>query len=117
MSGRKRKARRRPQKRFSVYVIELDPEVLTNRRFREANPDHDPGKACLYVGMTAREPEERFEQHRNGAKACRFARRYGLRLRPRLYRQFNPMTWEQACAREVELARDLRRRGFAVWQN
>jgi len=107
----------RPQSRFNVYVIELDPRVLTSRKFREANPDHDPGRPCLYVGMTALDPDHRFDQHKSGIKACRYVRKYGLRLRPRMYRQFNPMTYDQACSREVELAHDLRRRGFAVWQN
>jgi hypothetical protein len=42
---------------------------------------------------------------------------FGVALVPRLYARFNPMTYEQAKAMEVELARRLRNRGYAVWQN
>src|SRR5205807_5284015 len=36
----------------NVYVIELDPAILNIARFRNANPDHDLLKPCVYVGMT-----------------------------------------------------------------
>ena len=36
----------------NVYVIELDPAILNIARFRNANPDHDLRKPCVYVGMT-----------------------------------------------------------------
>ena len=106
-----------PDRRFHVYVIELDRAVLNNRKFAKANPDHDPEKACLYVGMTGKSPDERFAQHKAGYRASRYPREFGRWLRRRLYERFNPMTYEEACAKEVELAEDLRRRGFAVWQN
>ena len=37
---------------WTVYVIELDPAVLEEKRFRERNPQHRPGVPCVYVGMT-----------------------------------------------------------------
>jgi predicted GIY-YIG superfamily endonuclease len=104
----------------SVYVVELDPRVARKKRFLTQNPHVDPADPalrCFYVGMTGRTPEERFAQHQAGIKACTFVRDHGLWLRRRMYQRFNPMTWEEAGRREVELARDLRRRGFAVWQN
>jgi len=112
----KGKKRRHSERRFHVYVIELDRAVLKNKRFASANPNHDPEKPCVYVGMTAKSPDERFAQHRAGYKASRYPRKYGRWLRRRLYERFNPMTYEEACAREIELADELRRRGFAVWQ-
>jgi hypothetical protein len=66
-------------KRFNVYVIELDKAILELQKFREANPDYDPTKPCVCVGMTARSPEERFQQHLSGYKAARFTKRYGVR--------------------------------------
>jgi len=102
---------------FSVYVIRLDGAVAEVRRFKEANPDRRLDKPCVYVGMTARKPEERFEQHRRGFKASRLVKRFGLSLIPRLYLRWNPMTYEQAKKKEVELARRLRKRGYGVWQN
>ena len=106
-----------PKARYSIYVIELDPAVLKHRKFSAANPDFKGDKPCVYVGMTARTPEERFAQHKHGIKSNSYVRRYGLRLRPRLYQSLNPLTYKDACAMERERARRLRVRGYAVWQN
>ena len=105
-----------PKSHHNVYVIELDPAVLEDKKFSEENPDRDPAKTCLYIGMTGRTPDERFKQHRAGFKSSKYPRRHGRQLRPELYEQHNPMTFETACAMEVELARELRSRGHAVWQ-
>jgi len=101
----------------NIYVIELSKEVLNNRKFLEANPGFVEGKPCAYVGMTGRSPEERFKQHQAGYKASRMAKKYGIRLKPRQFRSLNPMTHDDAQAMEVEKARRLRARGWAVWQN
>jgi hypothetical protein len=103
--------------RFSVYVIRLRPAVWGRRAMRERNPGRDPRKPCVYVGMTARTPEERLANHLSGRKGSRYVKAFGVALVPRLYARFNPMTYEQAKAMEVELARRLRNRGYAVWQN
>ena len=100
-----------------VYVVELTPAALDDRRFVAANPDRRADKPCLYVGMTGHTPEKRFENHLNGVRAARLVRKYGVRLRPRFYQHLNPMTYERAGKMERELARRLRKRGFAVWQN
>ena len=104
-------------KTSSIYVIELDPSVLKNKKFRDANPDYVEGKPCVYVGMTGRSPQIRFEQHKAGYKANRFAKKFGRCLKPRLFESHNPMTDEQARYMEAEQARRLRKRGYAVWQN
>lgn len=104
-------------RRFSVYVVELDPEVLGFRRFREANPDCDSPRLCLYVGMTAHSPDVRFDQHKAGYKSGKYVKRYGLRLMPNLYEHHNPLYYEDACRMEVQLAEALRNRGYGVWQN
>jgi predicted GIY-YIG superfamily endonuclease len=108
---------KQPRPHHNVYVIELDPVVLQEqKRFVDENPDHDPAKACLYVGMTGRTPEERFEQHREGIKSSKYPHRHSRKLRSELYERHNPMTFEDACAKEVELAKELRSQGHAVWQ-
>ncbi|MBS35512.1 MAG: hypothetical protein CMO26_06255 [Thiotrichales bacterium] len=109
-------ATKRNSRRFSVYVIELDRKVLEENKFREANPEHKPEKPCVYVGMTSRSPEKRFEQHLSGYKASKYPKRYGVRLRPRLFTRYNPMTYEEAQRQERHLAEKLRKRGYAVWQ-
>jgi len=97
-------------------VIELDRAVLQEARFRKANPDHDPAKPCLYVGMTGLTPAERFAKHKQGIKANRYAHQYGVRLRPDLYDYLNPMPYAGAQEMEVELAVGLREEGYGVWQ-
>ena len=109
--------KKRQEARFNIYVIELMPEVWDREEdFREANRHFTGGKPCVYVGRTARTPEERLAQHKNGYKASKYPRKYGIRLKPRLYSSHNPMTYEQACEMEKEKARRLRKRGYAVWQ-
>lgn len=100
----------------NVYVIELDKSVLKDRRFRAANPGHDPAKACLYVGCTGMSPEMRFVNHRRGYKSNRYAEKYGLRLRPDFFTCYNPMPYAAALDMEQELAAALREEGHAVWQ-
>ena len=100
----------------NIYVIELDPAVLKERKFVADNPGYIDGKPCVYVGMTGHTPEKRFAQHMRGYKPCRYVEKYGLCLKPRQYRHHNPMTYEDACEMEREKARRLKNRGWAVWQ-
>lgn len=100
----------------SVYVVELEPKVWSHARFRNANPDHDITKPCVYVGCTGLTPEERFANHRRGHKSSAYVTKYGLRLLPNLYRRLNPMPYELARTTEVMLALKLRRDGWGVWQ-
>ncbi len=102
----------------NLYVVELDPKVFEReQRFAEANPHWIPGKLCVYVGMTGLTPEERFRAHMRGEHAARLVRRYGRRLIPEFYQDFNPLPYELGKAMEPELARQLRADGHAVWQN
>ena len=101
----------------NVYVILLCDEVWRrDRRFRKRNPDYRPNMPCVYVGQTSLDPEERFEKHKNGNKASRIVRKYGIRLVPELYEHLNPVS---AAEREQEerLALDLQGRGYGVWWN
>ncbi len=100
----------------NVYVIELDPKVLKDRKFRAANPLHDPAKPCLYVGSTGLSPYERFLNHKDGYKSNRYAEKFGLHLRPDLFTVYNPMPYEAAIELEKELADGLREEGYAIWQ-
>jgi len=102
-------------KRHNVYVVELDQEVLNEKKFANENPHHDADKACLFVGMTGFSPDERFQNHKEGYKANRFVKIYGKYLRRKMYEKHNPMTYEEAQKKEVELANKLRGKGHAVW--
>jgi predicted GIY-YIG superfamily endonuclease len=108
MSGRKH--------HHCVYVVLLSRDVLYEARFRRCNPDHDPEKPCVYVGMTDLDPDDRFDKHKAGIRSNRYVREYGLRLMPELYACYNPMPYEAARDMEVELAIALRENGYGVWQ-
>jgi hypothetical protein len=114
---RREAPRRTPAARHHVYVIELSRDVLRHAKFRRANPNHDPAKPCLYVGMTGLDPETRFARHRYGVKDNPYVRRYGRRLRPDLYDGLNPLPFATAQRMERVLAQELRADGFAVWQH
>ena len=99
-----------------VYVVLLSKDVLYEPKFRRCNPDYDPVKPCVYVGMTGLDPETRFERHKYGVKDNTYVRRYGMKLRPDLYAGLNPLPYAEAQHMERVLARELRNDGYAVWQ-
>ena len=103
---------------YFVYVIELDKEVLKSKKFRERNPYMNPKKVCFYVGQSANEPEIRFKQHKDGYKSNSYVRRYGLYLKQRKYKKYNPIkTRKEAELIEKRLTEKLRRKGHGVWSN
>ena len=61
---------------------------------RRCNPNRDPAKPCVYVGMTGLPVEHRFENHKNGYKSTWTVKKYGIRLKPELYKHLNPMPWK-----------------------
>ncbi len=79
----------------SVYVILL-------RDTRRADP------WGLYVGQTSRDPDLRFDQHKNGYKASGAAKRFGVRLLPDLTSHLNPLRRWEALDLEAALAEALR---------
>ena len=97
-----------------VYVVLLSAEAVHERGILRENPCRDPGKPCVYVGMTGLQPEQRFANHKEGVKAATVVQRYGVKLLPELYECFNPMPFEAAAQMERELAEDLRRQGYTV---
>ena len=99
-----------------VYVVLLSKDVLYEARFLRCNPDYDPTKPCVYVGMTGLDPDSRFDKHKARIRSNRFVKQYGLKLVPELYECYNPMPYEAAKEMEVELAIGLREAGYGVWQ-
>ena len=113
---RKRRLRSAVEKQLhhSVYVILLSARALKESSILWLNPKRDPAKPCVYVGMTGLPVDHRFENHKNGYKAARLVRRYGVRLMPELYAHLNPMPFEAALQMEKDLAEDLRNEGYTV---
>jgi hypothetical protein len=103
---------------YFVYVIELDREVIKSKKFRSRNPNLNPKKACFYVGQSAHNPEIRFWQHKRDYKSNSYVKRYGLSLRPRKYKKYNPIgTRKEAEIIEQKLTEKLRKKGHGVWSN
>ena len=103
---------------YNVYVIELDKEVLTSKKFRVKNPNMNTKKACFYVGQSSHDPEIRFRQHKAGYKANRFAKKYGIRLEPRIFSKFNPIANRKEAEKiEQWIVEKLREKGHGVWSN
>ena len=100
-----------------VYIIELENGVLNESKFKKANPNYVTGKPCVYVGMTGLDPDVRFDQHKAGIKANKYAMKYGMRLMPEIYEKFNPMPYGDAQYMEVDLAIRHREAGYGVWQS
>lgn len=100
----------------SVYVVLLSKDILYEPKFKRCNPDYDPSKPCVYVGMTGQSPDVRFDKHKAGLKANRYVKKYGQRLMPELYECYNPMPYKAALDMEVGLAIRLREKGYGVWQ-
>ena len=98
----------------SVYVILLKPEVAEHPSILRCNPNRDPAKPCLYVGMTGLPVEHRFENHKDGYKSAWTVKKYGIRLMPELYEHLNPMPFEAAAQMEKDLTEDLRAEGYTV---
>jgi len=98
----------------SVYVVELDPAVRERARLQRLNPDADPEKPCVYVGMTGLDPEERFENHKAGYRASPVVRDFGLRLLPELSEGLENLPYELALRAEADLAAYLRQNGYFV---
>jgi hypothetical protein len=92
-------------RQFSVYAIEL----------------HDPraagGVPQVYVGSTAKSPEERLARHLEGGPTSNAkVRRYGARLRPDLTRRLGPYATRDAAERaETRLRGRLEHRGWRVF--
>jgi hypothetical protein len=114
--GVDQKRKEAPEKTFhhSVYVILLDPAVLRHSSILRLNPNRDPAKPCVYVGMTGLAVQDRFQNHKTGQKSAWVVKKYGLRLIPELYEYLNPMPFEAAAQMEKDLAEDLRADGYTV---
>ena len=95
---------------YRTYVINLDNPNLA-----------DPGKGYVYVGQTSKTPEQRLQEHLNGARsgkghnlASRKVSKYGTQLNYDLMTQRIYLTQKQALKAERRLAERLRQQGYTV---
>ena len=111
---RQRQGLAEPEFHHNVYVVLLSKAALKDLSILRRNPNRDPSKPAVYVGMTGLPVDHRFENHKNGYKSARLVRKYGVRLLPELYSHLNPMPFEAATEMERDLAEDLRNEGYTV---
>jgi hypothetical protein len=86
-----------------VYIVLL--EKVDKKR---------PGYA-LYVGKTIHKPEVRFQQHKDGYKASKYVKKYGVRLLPEFFEHLNPMSSAEATELEVSIAEALKKAGVPTY--
>jgi Uri superfamily endonuclease len=70
---------------------------------------------ALYVGKTIRTPDERFQQHKEGYKASRYVKKWGVRLLPELFEHLNPMSAAEATEFEASIAEALKAAGVPTY--
>ena len=99
-----------------LYVIILRKTVLNDRRFVAMNSHYSGSRLCLYVGLSAQDPEVRFKQHLDGIHSSRIVRKFGKRVFLKKCKRITSLH-ETALRREREYAERLRHEGYAVWQN
>jgi hypothetical protein len=98
-------------RRYCVYVFELDDAVCK----RTNCPARAAGKPHLHVGSAAKPPDLLEAHHGIGATPTVVAK-YGVRLRPRLYKNLGPYsTRDEAREAATLLAERLRKRNFHVY--
>jgi len=106
-------------KSYSVYVVRLSERAWNVPAIRKANPQRDFQLPCVYVGRTYSAPEERFKDHKAGIRCGKgYVRDYGVALMPDLFNSYDMcLTYDESVRFEVELAEELRDKGYGVWQH
>ena len=97
------KTHKKPGVQNRIYIVLL--EGVSNRRSGYA----------LYVGRTARKPDVRFKQHKDGYKASKYVKKYGVRLLPELFEHLNPMSNAESIELEASIATALKQAGVPTY--
>jgi predicted GIY-YIG superfamily endonuclease len=100
---------------YRVYIVGLEPEVMSTRKFAQKNPDYRPGQPCYFVDTTGLPVDLRFDQHMHGIKDNAFVRMYGTALRPDFTVDLQPSPFGVAVEQEAQFARSLRGERCGVW--
>ena len=117
------------QAKHRVYAFYMNKSVLSKKKFQEANPNYKKGKPCVYVGMTGKSIEERYDEHTNpenenfnkGSKWMKNHAVHGfvealaidLLSHPDISRE--TLTFGEALQNEKLYAAWLKSQGYGVW--
>lgn len=97
------KTNKKPGVQNRVYIVLL--RGVSSRRAGYA----------LYVGRTSRKPDVRFQQHKDGYKASKYVKKYGVRLLPELFEHLNPMSNTESIELEANIATALKQAGVPTY--
>jgi Uri superfamily endonuclease len=99
-----------------LYVIRLADEVSTKPKIKACNPNYCAGKPCYYVGASKYPPQERFRKHKEGERSSKWVRDYGLYVVTRRCRIIEVANGIERQVAERNLANELRKKGYGIWQ-
>jgi len=108
---------------YSVYVIELLPEVWKEKKFLAPNT-HAAGGPAFYVGQTSKTPEERFLQHKAGEHSNKFVQLYSANSFKEIFCKelmldsgipFEDLTEGQSLLSELALTHWIRAQGMGAY--
>ena len=117
------------QAKHRVYAFYMNKSVLSKKKFQEANPSYEKGKPCIYVGMTGKSIEERYDEHTNpenenygkGSKWMKnhavhgFAEALAIDLLSHPNISIEALTFGEALQNEKLYAEWLKSQGYGVW--
>lgn len=100
---------------YSIYVLELRPEVRKERKMIENNAGNpeSPPKGYFYVGMTGLPVETRVQNHLQGYKSCSLVTKY---YTGNIFKTYSELTYSEAVDLESGVAGELRAQGYWVYQ-
>ena len=112
-----------------VYAFYISDGVLDKPKFKEANPKYIMGKPCIYVGMTGKSIQDRYDEHTNPQnenykKGSKWMKKYGVRNfsdalalevlnHPNISKE--NLTFGEALQNEKLYGEWLRVQGYGVW--
>jgi len=104
-------------RKYYLYAIVLQKDVLNNARFREANPGYVAPKNCYYIGSSSHDPHTRFLQHKRGYRSSKWVREFGRFVAPRRCKEMVETRPNDRDVQERLYAERLRAKGYGIWQN
>ena len=120
------------ERNHSVYAFRLSEDVVGEKKFREANPELEQFDEIVYVGMTSKSREVRYNQHITAPETGRdlgakFMRKYAIRsfeeadattdLFQNQHYPFEDLTYGEALNTERFYGENLKSRFCGTWWN
>jgi hypothetical protein len=100
---------------WRAYVVLLDDAAKHEAKVRADNPNGMDEMPAVYVGVTKRPREARYETLKgSGRTSNKYVRLFGRGLAPQYYAGYKAVREKDAARLERQVASDLRERGLWV---